>query len=78
MPITNQAIKKLRHDRAVTVRNEKSRNVLAMIVKKARKGPSAKTLTSAFSALDSAVKHHLIHKNSAARTKSRLSKLIKK
>lgn len=77
MPITKRAIKKLRHDRTVTVRNEKSRNVLAMLVKKARKAPSAKTLSGAFSALDDAVKHNLIHKNAAARTKSRLSKLVK-
>lgn len=77
MPITNQAIKKLRHDRSVTVRNEKSRNVLDMLVKKARKAPSAKALSNAFQALDKAVKHHLIHKNAASRTKSRLSKLVK-
>ena len=49
-----------------------------MIVKKARKAPSAKTLSAAFQILDKATKAHSIHKNAAARTKSRLSKLLKK
>lgn len=49
-----------------------------MVVKKARKVPTIKSISEAASALDKAVKKHLIHKNAAARTKSRLSKLLKK
>jgi len=78
MPITKQAIKKLRHDRVLTRQNATYRSMLKMVVKKARKSPTPKTLTAAFSALDKAVKHHLIHKNVSARTKSRLAKLLKK
>ena len=48
------------------------------VIKEARKSATPKTLTDAFSVLDKAVKSHLIHKNKAARLKSRLSKLLKK
>jgi small subunit ribosomal protein S20 len=78
MPLIKQAIKKLRHDRKRTQQNQKSRSTVDQFVKKARKGPSDKSLSAAFAALDKAVKHRLIHKNKAARTKSRLSKLLKK
>lgn len=78
MPITKQASKKLRHDRAVTKKNAKTKAALKSLVKKARKSPTVTSITKATSALDKAVKHHLIHKNAAARTKSRLSKLLKK
>ncbi len=77
MPITKQASKKLRHDRAVTKINAKTKATLKSLVKKARKTPTQKTVTVATSALDKAVKRGLIHKNTAARTKSRLSKLLK-
>jgi len=78
MPITKQAAKKLRHDRTRTIQNKKSKGTIVQFVKKARKGPTAKSLSEAFAALDKAVKHRLIHKNTAARTKSRLAKLLKK
>jgi len=78
MPITKRAVKKLKHDRARTQVNEKTRGLLKTVIKKTRKSPTQKTLTAAFTALDKAVKGGLIHKNAAARTKSRLSKLLKK
>jgi small subunit ribosomal protein S20 len=78
MPVIKQAAKKLRHDRARTIQNDKIRANLKRDVKKARKTPTAKSLSGAFHVLDTAVKHHIIHKNAAARTKSRLSKLLKK
>lgn len=77
MPITKQAIKKLKHDRKRTKENAKTRVSFKSLVKKARKSPTQKTLSSAFAALDKAVKHKLIHKNASSRTKSRLSKLLK-
>jgi ribosomal protein S20 len=40
--------------------------------------PGKKTLSAAFKALDKSAKGHIIHKNKAARLKSRLSKLLKK
>jgi small subunit ribosomal protein S20 len=78
MPITKQASKKLRHDRVVTKQNTITRHLLESKVKKARKSPKAATLAKAFAAVDKASKHHLIHKNTAARLKSRLAKLLKK
>lgn len=77
MPITKRAIKKLRHDRALTKHNTEFRMTLRSTVKKARKSPTQKTLVAAYSILDKAVKRHIIHKNAAARTKSRLTKLLK-
>lgn len=77
MPITKRAIKKLRHDRTLTKQKARFRASLTTIVKKARKSPTQKTLSVAMSALDKAVKRHLIHRNAAARTKSRLAKLLK-
>lgn len=43
-----------------------------------KKLPSAENLSKAFSAIDTAVKRHIFHKNKAARLKSQLSKLIAK
>lgn len=77
MPITKRAIKKLHHDRARSKQNETFRSQLRSIVKKTRKSPTLKSLTLAVSTLDKAVKRHIIHKNTASRTKSRLSKLLK-
>lgn len=78
MPITKQAIKKLRHDREVTIKNAKHRLALKGLVKKARKTPTEKSVSLVFSALDKAAKRNIIHKNTASRTKARISKLLKK
>lgn len=78
MPITKRAIKKLRHDRKRSVQSDKVRESLRKLVKTARVSPDKKSLTTAFRALDKAANKHLIHKNKAARLKSRLSKLLKK
>lgn len=43
-----------------------------------KKEKDVKKLPEAFSAIDKAVKQHLVHKNKAARIKSALSKLIAK
>lgn len=78
MPITKRAIKKLRHDRIRTVHTGNVRESLRKIVKIARISPGKKSLTAAFRALDKAAGKNIIHKNKAARLKSRLSKLLKK
>lgn len=74
MPIIKSAIKKMRKDKVRTARNQKRKNLLHRVLKDARKNPNIKTLASAFSSLDKAVKVNIIHKNKAARTKSQLSK----
>lgn len=66
----------MRHDRRVTALNSKKKLTLKKMVKQMRKAPTAKNLTPVFSALDKAVKTHLIHKNKANRLKSRLSKTL--
>lgn len=78
MPITKQAIKKLRHDRDVTVKNIKHRLALKSLIKSARKTATEKNVSAAFAALDKAAKRNIIHKNAASRTKARLSKLLVK
>lgn len=78
MPITKQAIKKLRHDRERTIQNAKQRLILKGLVKKARKTPTEKSVSLVFSALDKAAKRNVIHKNAASRTKARIVKLLKK
>lgn len=78
MPITKRAIKKLRRDLRLTRRTAKIRLTLRTIVKTARKNPSKKNLSAAFRALDKAAKTNIVHRNKAARLKSRLAKLLKK
>lgn len=78
MPITKQAIKKMRSDRKRRDRNANVRASLRDAVKLARKSATAKNLSHAFSKLDKAAKSGVIHKNTAARLKGRLSKLLRK
>ena len=78
MPITKQAIKKLRHDRKRTIETKRVHAALQKLIKSMRKHPTQKSLAKVFAALDKAAKTHAIHKNKAARLKSRLAKLLAK
>lgn len=77
MPITKSAKKALRRDQRRRKINLKVKTPLKKALKSARKSPTLKSLSKAFSWLDQAVKKNLIHKNKAARLKSRLAKLLK-
>lgn len=66
----------MHHDRKVTKHNELKKIAVKKAVKLHRRTPTAKTLLSVFSLLDKSVKTHNIHKNKAARLKSRLAKLV--
>ncbi len=77
MPILKSASKKLRQDKKKTKINKVYRENLRQAVKQARKEKTAKAVKQASSALDKAAKKKVIHKNKAARLKSRLMKLIK-
>lgn len=57
-------------------RNKAVKSSLRTTVRKFREGSSAETLSSAFSALDWAASKGVIHKNTASRKKSRLSKRL--
>lgn len=78
MPITKQAAKKLRRDRTIQIRNARVRRNVREAVKDVRKHPTQKTLSKVSKILDKAAKSHVVHKNKAARLKSRLSKLLGK
>lgn len=77
MPIIKSAIKKVRKDKIRTERNRAKKSVIHTLLKKARSEKSLDNLSKAFSALDKAVKTNLIHRNKAARLKSRLTKGVK-
>lgn len=78
MPITKQAVKKLRRDKSVETHNAKIRAGLRDAVKGMRRHPTIKALSLAFKRLDKAAKTNIVHKNKASRLKSRLSRLLKK
>lgn len=75
MPNIQSAKKDLRKSRAAAVRNRAQRSALRTAVKKGRAaGADAEALRGAASALDRAARKGLIHKNAAARQKSRMVK----
>lgn len=77
MPVIKSAKKKLRKD----IKREKENLALEIIFKKAlkstKKNPTAKKLAEAFKTIDKATKRNIIHKNKAARLKSKLARLSK-
>lgn len=78
MPVTKSARKKLRKDGKREDRNDKVASLLKKLIKKAKKTPSEKTVRETVALVDKAARHHLIHKNKAARIKSSLTKLLVK
>jgi len=76
MPVTKQAIKKVRADKRKTIINLRIKKALKKAVVTFRKKPSSSLLTAVYKTADKAVKGNVIHKNRANRIKSRLSKLI--
>ena len=78
MPITVGAIRKLRADKRKAIFNLQVKKSLKEAVSQMRKKPTEKNLKELFVRADRAVKSRVIHKNKAARLKSRLSALVKK
>ncbi len=78
MPRTKSAKKQMRQARARTTRNRAQRSALRTAIKKVRGllgTPKAKTaFLEAESVLDRSARKGLIHRNTAARMKSRLAK----
>ena len=75
MPNIASAKKNMRKSRAATVRNRAQRSALRTALKKARTaGASADAKLPAVKLLDRAARKGLIHRNAAARQKSRLAK----
>ena len=83
MPQIKSAIKRVKTQDATNKRNAAQMNRLRTIVKKFKKAAEAgeedasKLRLDAEKALDKAVSKGLIHKNKAARDKSRLAKMSK-
>lgn len=77
MPITTSALKKLRQDKRRSLANNKIRSSLRAAIKAVRQKKDLSLLSKAFSALDKAVKSHIIHQNKAARLKSKLARWLR-
>lgn len=77
MPVTKQAIKKVRVDERRRAVNLKVRKAFKAAVLAFRKKPTSAGLTKVYRAVDKAAKTNVIHANKAARIKSRLSRLLK-
>ena len=78
MPVIKSAKKKLKVDRKRESANKKARASIKLLIKKARKKPTEKSILEAFRAIDKGTKKDIFHKNKGARIKSTLSKLINK
>lgn len=76
MPILQNAKKKLRQDKKRTIHNRKIKDTLKLLIKTAKAKKTREDVNKAFSGVDKAAKHNLIHKNKAARIKSSLSKMM--
>lgn len=76
MPILQNAKKKLRQDKKRTIHNRKIKDTLKELIKSARTKKTPEAVSKAFSVIDKAAKHHIIHNNKAGRTKASLSKII--
>lgn len=77
MPLIKSAIKKLRQDKKRTLRNRGLKKRYKELTKKALSETADKSVRAAVSAIDKAAKRHVIHKNKAARLKSRVMKAKK-
>lgn len=76
MPLLENAKKKLRQDKKRTIHNRKIKDTLKDLVKTAKNKKTPDAVSKAFSGIDKAAKHHLIHKNKAGRIKSSLSRMM--
>lgn len=77
MPILQNAKKALRSTKRKTLQNDLVRSKLRSSLKNLLKKPNVEKLNFVFSCVDKALKKNLIHRNKAARLKSRASGLIK-
>jgi len=82
VPKIKSAKKAMRQARSRTIRNKAQRSALRTAVKHVRAATTAAAATQAYALaaqlLDRAARKGLIHRNNAARHKSRLAALLKK
>ena len=84
MPNSNSARKRLRQSEVRRVRNKAVKTALRSTLRRVREAVSAGDISKAESEMQTATKQldragqkNIIHRNKAARTKSRMQKLIK-
>ncbi|RMH71618.1 MAG: 30S ribosomal protein S20 [Gemmatimonadetes bacterium] len=82
MPHHKSAIKRVRQSKKRRERNRMERSAVRTAIKAVRKATTKEdalnALPRAYSVLDKAVKRNLIHANTAARHKSRLTRYVEK
>jgi small subunit ribosomal protein S20 len=78
VPKIRSAKKRMRQARAHQATNRAGRSAIRTAVKKARQETTAASVKAAASALDRGARKGLIHRNAAARKKSRLAKRLAK
>lgn len=78
MAITTSAKKALRQSKRKKVFNDRRKSAMRTAVRDLKRGASAEALSKAYKAIDKAAKNHVLSKNTAARRKSKLAKLLKK
>jgi small subunit ribosomal protein S20 len=83
MPITKQAIKQMKQSRVKCARNRhyisRMKSMIKLILDYVKKGDTdkaGKIMPKVISAIDTAAKKNLIHKNNAAHKKSRVQKAL--
>lgn len=76
MPILRSAIKKLRQSKVRARRNLFIKRRMKELIDIFKRSSTPDNLSKAVSAIDKAAKRRVIHKNKAARLKSRLSKKL--
>lgn len=84
MPNIKSAIKRVKTTKAKTMNNTSAKSKLKTIIKKSKEATAVgnenakASLEAAYKAIDQAAAKNLIHKNTAARKKSNLSKEFNK
>ena len=78
MAHNKQALKRIRQNDKARKANKSTRSSMKSAVKKAVKNATPEDLAGAMKKLDKAAKKGVIHKNAAARKKSRLARSVNK
>ena len=76
MPVTKTAKKALRQSLRKAELNKPVRSRASSSVRKALQEPTPDSVKAAYSAVDKAVKKHLLHANTASRIKSRVARAL--
>lgn len=76
MPITKSAKKKERQEKKRRAKNTAWKRLFKKTLKAYKEKPSSDDLNKAQSTIDKVAKRNIIHKNKAARLKSKLAKLL--